>query len=50
MLLSELEEFAWRRAGMLDGEDLDTLRKMFSINRNKNSFDREYYDIDMESM
>lgn len=35
---------------MLDAQDIETLNQMFSINRNKNSFDREYYDIDMESM
>ena len=29
---------------------METLTQMFSINRNKNSFDREYYDIDMQSM
>lgn len=50
MLMKELEEFAWRSSGMLDSKDLETLKQMFSINRNKNSFDREYFDIDMQSM
>lgn len=50
MLMKELEEFAWRSTGMFDQQDIETLSEMFSINRNKNSFDREYYDIDMQSM
>lgn len=50
MLLNELEEFAWRSSGMLDAQDMEALKQMFSITRNKNSFDREYFDIDMQSM
>jgi|DEB0MinimDraft_12_1074336.scaffolds.fasta_scaffold21400_3 hypothetical protein len=32
--LNELEEVAWRMAGTYDSRDVDTLEKMFSIQRN----------------
>lgn len=50
MILNEMEELAWRMAGQLDQKDISTLETMFSIGRNKDSFDREYYENDMASM
>lgn len=40
MILNELEEVAWRISGMFDQRDMETLETMFSINRNKDSFDK----------
>jgi hypothetical protein len=50
MVLNELEEVAWRMAGMFDQRDTETLYTMFSINRNKDSFDKQYFSTDMQSM
>jgi hypothetical protein len=50
MVLNELEEVAWRMAGMFDQRDIDTLETMFSINRNKDYFDKQYFSTDMQSM
>lgn len=50
MVLKELEEVAWRMAGIFDERDIDTLKTMFSINRNADYFDRSFYDLDMQSM
>ena len=43
MVLNELEEVAWRMSGMFDQKDMDTFESMFSINRNKDSFDKQYF-------
>jgi len=50
MVLNELEELAWRMAGTFDGMDIDTLRKMFSVKRNEDHFDKAFYATDMKSM
>lgn len=50
LVLKELEEVAWRMAGIFEEKDLDSLKAMFSIQRNKDYFDRQFYDTDMQSM
>ena len=50
LVLKELEEVAWRMAGMFDDRDLDSLKAMLSVQRNKDYFDRQFYDTDMQSM
>lgn len=50
MVLNELEELAWRSTGAFSEREVDTLQKMFSINRNKDYFDRHFYEQDMQSM
>ena len=40
LTLNELEEVAWRMSGQYEERDIDTLTKMFSINRNKDYFDQ----------
>ena len=50
MVLNELEEVAWRMAGMFDEKDISALETMFSINRNKDYFDKQYFKSDMQSM
>ena len=50
MALNELEELAWGMSGMFDESDIKTLEEMFSITRNKDSFDKQFYDRDMQSM
>ena len=37
-------------AGMFDQRDIGTLETMFSINRNTNYFDKQYFSHDMQSM
>lgn len=49
-IINELEEITWRMSGMFDEQEIDTIKAMFSIKRNQDSFDRHYYDIDMQSM
>ena len=50
IVLNELEELAWRSAGEFTQQEIDTIQKMFSINRNKDHFDRQFYENDMQSM
>ena len=48
--LNELEEVAWRMSGIYTDSEIDTLKAMFSINRNRDSFDKAFYSSDMQSM
>lgn len=50
LVLNELEEVAWRMAGSLDEKDRNTLKAMFSINRNMDDFDRRYFEQDLQSL
>lgn len=50
MVINELEEIAWRTAGMINEKDLSYLKRMFAIKRNKDSFDKVYYEMDMKSL
>lgn len=50
LVINELEELAWRMAGMISEGELSTIKKMVSIQRNQDLFDREFYDNDMKSM
>ena len=50
LVLKELEEVVWRMGGMFEDKDLDAIKQMFSIQRNRDYFDKHYYDNDMESM
>lgn len=50
LVLRELDELAWRLAGMFDDREVDTIKKMFSIQRNADYFDMQFYDNDMKSM
>ena len=37
-------------ACLFDEGEIETIKAMFSIKRNQDTFDRHYYDIDMKSM
>ena len=37
-------------AGQLNDKDLDALKQMFSVLRNQDYFDKQFYDNDMKSM
>jgi hypothetical protein len=50
LVLNELEEVAWRTAGRFNDKDLDNVKRMISIQRNTDAFDREFYEIDMKSL
>lgn len=50
MALNELEEVAWRMAGSYDKKDINALEAMFSVTRNKDFFDQQFYEQDMQSM
>jgi len=50
LVLKELEEVVWRMAGMFEDQDVDALKAMFSVQRNRDYFDRQFYDTDMQSM
>jgi hypothetical protein len=50
MVINELEEVAYRTAGMFNDKDFENLKKMFSVERNKDSFDKEFYDNDIQSL
>lgn len=49
LVLNELEELAWRAAGQLETQDINNIKRMISIKRNKDEFDKLYYDNDMKS-
>lgn len=49
LVLNELEELAWRSAGMLNEKDLEHLKAMISVKRNKDHFDKQFYENDMAS-
>ena len=49
-MINELEELAWRMAGRFDERDVETLKEMFSVARNKDHFDRQFYPQDMLSL
>jgi len=50
IVLNELEEVAWRMAGSYNEKEVQTLKTMFSITRNQDSFDKAFYENDMQSM
>ena len=50
LVINELEEVAWRMAGMFTEKDIEYVKKMVSIDRNKDSFDKEFYEQDMASL
>lgn len=50
LVLNELEELAWRSAGQLTQKDLDHLKAMLSVKRNRDYFDRHFYENDMKSL
>jgi hypothetical protein len=50
LVLNELEEVAWRSAGRFSDADFGYVQNMVSIQRNKDFFDKHYYDNDMKSM
>ena len=49
LVLNELEELAWRSAGELTDKDFENFKAMISVKRNKDYFDRQFYDNDMKS-
>lgn len=50
LVLNELEEVAWRSAGQLNEKDVNHLKAMLSVKRNRDYFDRQFYDNDMKSL
>lgn len=40
LVLNELEEVAWRSAGMFSEKDFEYLKAMLSVKRNKDYFDK----------
>ena len=49
LVLNELEEVAWRSAGMFNEKDFEYLKAMLSVKRNKDYFDKQFYENDMKS-
>lgn len=37
-------------AGQFDEREINTLKEMFSVTRNKDYFDRQFYTQDMQSL
>ena len=50
MVLNELEELAWRSSGTLNEEDMGYIKRMLSIKRNKDNFDKCFYENDIKSL
>lgn len=50
LVLDELEELAYRTAGMFNDKDVGFIKKMISVKRNKDIIDQQYYDNDMKSL
>lgn len=40
LVINELEELAWRMSGAFDERDVDTIKTMFSVTRNRDYFDK----------
>jgi hypothetical protein len=49
LVLNELEEVAWRSAGMLNEVEVKNIQAMISVKRNKDFFDKHFYPQDMAS-
>ena len=50
MVLNELEELAWRSSGTLNEEDMGYIKRMLSVKRNKDKFDKYFYENDIKSL
>lgn len=50
LVLNQLEEVAWRSAGQFDEKELGHLKAMLSVKRNKDYFDKQFFDTDMKSL
>lgn len=50
ILLNEVEELAWRTSGAINQTDSETLKKVLSVGRNKDYFDQQFYEQDMQSL
>ena len=50
LVLNELEELAWRSSGTLNEEDLSYIKRMLSVKRNKDKFDKYFYENDIKSL
>ena len=48
--MNELEEVAWRTAGRFTESDYEKIKNMVSVTRNKTSFDKVFYELDMKSL
>ena len=49
LVLNELEEVAWRSAGQFEEKDFENLKAMVSVRRDKDYFDKQFYENDMAS-
>jgi hypothetical protein len=49
LVLNELEELAFRSSGMFTDKDLEYVKRMISIKRNKDIVDQSYFENDMKS-
>jgi hypothetical protein len=50
MVINELEEVAFRMAGMFNDKDFENISRMWSVERNMDSFDKEFYANDIKSL
>jgi hypothetical protein len=50
LVLNQLEEVAWRSAGQFDERDMGHLKAMLSVKRNKDYFDKQFFETDMKSL
>lgn len=50
MVLNEMEELAWRSTGTFDENEREGLTEMLSTDRNKDYFDKQFYDLDLLSL
>jgi hypothetical protein len=49
-VLNEFEECAWRFSGQFDKKDINNIKSMLSIKRNKDYVDKAFFDTDMQSL
>ncbi|CDW84758.1 UNKNOWN [Stylonychia lemnae] len=50
LVLNELEELAFRASGQFNDTDHEGIVKMYSLKRNRDVFDRSYYEMDLKSL
>lgn len=49
-IVNQLEEACFRMSGQFDEKDYHDIKRMFSIKRDKDAFDKAFYQNDMDSM
>ena len=50
LIQGEMEEQMWRRAGAFNDIEKEGIKKMFSLKRGEDAFDKPYFEMDLKSL